>query len=365
MFKRHIWPRFFLTFGLFLPWIQGLAQSQVHKQVDSQVQESIRSAALSLHFELPELGLSYIDSLKYIKKLGASHVTINVQAVMETIYSSRLKFSHPEASSFRTLEQVIRQAQTLGLKVIIFPIIWIEERPNGEWRGQLNPKEQSHWWSSYEDWLLELALIAQKYRLDYLSIGSELSSLEIYLDRWLSLISRIRSIYRGKLTYSANWDHFVDVPFWSHLDVIGLTAYYPLVQAGQQPNLLRLYERWRLINSALVDWLVHHYPKKKLFFTELGYPSQLGGLSRPWHYLQGQEIDLKGQAMAFEAFRKAWHNSPSLLGVNIWNLWGLGGPHDSWYTVRGKPAAKEVIKLFQQLSGRLKQDTTTKLKVNK
>ena len=361
MFKGGIWSWLCLVFSFVLLWEPVQAQSRAN----SQMQTPIRSAALSLHFELPELGLSYLDSLKYIKKLGASHVTINVQAVMDTIYSSKLSFSHPEASSFRTLKEVIRQAQTLGLKVIIFPIIWIKERPNGEWRGQLNPKERSDWWSSYEKWLMDLAMIAQDYRLDYLSIGSELSSLETDSDRWLSLISRIRSVYQGKLTYSANWDHFADVPFWSHLDVIGLTAYYPLIEAGQQASSLKLYERWRLINGALVDWLSNYYPEQKIFFTELGYPSQSGGLSRPWYYLQGKEIDLKGQAMAFEAFRKAWHNSPSLLGVNIWNLWGLGGPHDSWYTVRGKPAAIEVIKLFKQLSSRLKQDTTTKLKVNK
>ena len=144
-----------------------------------------------------------------------------------------------------------------------------------------------------------------------------------------------------------------------------MTAYYPLIQEGQKPSLDQLYERWYLIRSALVDWLANNYPQKQIFFTELGYPSQVGSLSRPWYYLQGQEIDLKGQAMAFEAFRKAWYDCPSLLGVNIWNLWGLGGPHDSWYTVRGKPAAHEVTKLFKQLAKRSKYETTLKLKVSK
>ncbi len=340
----------------FLLYSAHISQAQAPKPISKPIPnpQSIQSAALSLHYELPELGFSYKEALHYIKRLGASHVAINVQATMSTIYASNLAFTSSEASSLQVVEHVIQQAQALGLKIIIFPILWIEKRAHGEWRGQLKPKNEDLWWSAYEAWLGDLAVLAQKYKADYLSIGSELSSLEKQTGRWLALIRRIRALYSGKLTYSANWDHFADVPFWSFLDTIGLTAYYPLLEAGETAEISKLYDRWCLIKSALIDWQAHHYPNKKLFFTELGYPSQVGGLSQPWHYLQEQEIDLKGQAMAFEAFRKAWQDSPSLLGVNIWNLWGLGGPYDTWYTVRGKPAAQEILKLFKELSGRYK-----------
>ena len=66
----------------------------------------------------------------------------------------------------------------MGLKVIIFPILWIEKRPNGEMERPTNPKDRDRWWSAYRSWLIELATIAQKHQIDYLSIGSELSSLE-------------------------------------------------------------------------------------------------------------------------------------------------------------------------------------------
>jgi hypothetical protein len=31
---------------------------------------------------------------------------------------------------------------------------------------------------------------------------------------WQELILEIRKVYKGKLTYAANWDEFKRVPFW-------------------------------------------------------------------------------------------------------------------------------------------------------
>ena len=55
--------------------------------------------------------------------------------------------------------------------------------------------------------------------------------------------------------------------FGQDLDVIGLTAYYPLIQEGQKTSFDQLYERWYLIRSSLVDWLANNYPQKQIFFT--------------------------------------------------------------------------------------------------
>lgn len=328
--------------------------------------EGVNSAALSLHFELPELGLTYENCLQYIKALGASHVAINIQVTMEHTDSSFLRLKGSEVTKIEDVKRVLSMAKTIGLKVIIFPIIWVENREIGEWRGTLKPQDQDRWWSAYESWIGDLAALAEMYQVDYFSIGSELSSLEGEEGRWRALIRRVKGIYKGRLTYSANWDHFEEVGFWDQLDVIGITAYYPLVQDGEKPTLDSMRERWLLIKAGLLDWLDHNFPKQRLLFTELGYPSQLGGATQPWHYLQSNQVDLNVQKEAFQAFREVWHTVPQLLGVNIWNLWGLGGPHDAWYTVRGKPAAAEVQKLFQQLNViSTDQSTPSIIKVNK
>ena len=102
----------------------------------------------------------------------------------------------------------------------------------------------------------------------------------------------------------------------------------------------------------LTEWLdTLKYPKP-LMITELGYPSQRGGAARPWHYTQSALIDLEVQRRAFMAFARGWTGERRLGGINIWNLWGLGGAQDTWYTLRGKPAFGEVRSLITQMKTR-------------
>ena len=317
----------------------------------------IKSVALSLHFELPELGLTYSRCLDHAIDLGATHVALIVQAQMDHIYASTINLVGAEVTSFSNLERVITLAKARDLKVILFPILWIDQRADGEWRGRLKPRDPDRWWSEYELWLNRLAAIGERHHVDMLSIGSELSSLEGERDRWRSLIKRLRVNFSGALTYSANWDHFEKVDFWDLLDMIGITAYYPLTddpsrikeEASAKLMTDEMIERWKLIRLSLIEWLENRKPRRPLFFTELGYPSQEGGAHKPWHYLQSAQVDLEVQRRAFEAFRHAWRGERHLRGVNIWNIWGLGGPHDAWYTLRGKPASAEVKRLFKSM----------------
>ena len=46
---------------------------------------------------------------------------------------------------------------------------------------------------------------------------------------WRRIIARVRAIYRGPVTYGANFDEVFDVKFWDALDWIGVSAYFPLV----------------------------------------------------------------------------------------------------------------------------------------
>jgi len=64
-------------------------------------------------------------------------------------------------------------------------------------------------------------------------------------DDWRVLIADIRKLYRGKLTYAANWaKELNDVPFWAELDFIGIQAYYPLTDKAN-PTVDELEEGWR------------------------------------------------------------------------------------------------------------------------
>lgn len=318
----------------------------------SQKQITILSGALSLHGEIPELGLTYQICLERAKSLGLTHIALVVQGHSADIYASSIDLDGPHSTSLSTVRSVAKQAKQLGLGVIIFPIIWLNKRGDGEWRGALNPTHVDRWWSSYEAWISRLAELATEVDASLLSVGSELSSMEASEGRWRSLIRRVRTQFSGSLIYSSNWDHYDGVQFWDELDFIGLTAYYPLTEEEGPKTLEVMKNRWSMIRVALLDWLGGLSINRGIFFTELGYPSQVGGSTRPWHYLQSTQVDLDLQKTAFQAFRITWGDEQRLHGINLWNMWGLGGPQDAWYTLWGKPAAQEARALIQVLSNR-------------
>ena len=76
------------------------------------------SAALSLHFELPELGLTYENCVRYIKELGATHISINVQVSMAHTRDSTLSFTGEELTKMEDVERVLLIAQQHDLNVI-------------------------------------------------------------------------------------------------------------------------------------------------------------------------------------------------------------------------------------------------------
>ena len=76
--------------------------------------------------------------------------------------------------------------------------------------------------------------MAAREHVAVLSVGSELSTLDGARDRaaWADAIAEVRRVFHGALMYSGNWDHFRDVAVYDLVDVVGLCAYFALVEAG-------------------------------------------------------------------------------------------------------------------------------------
>jgi hypothetical protein len=52
------------------------------------------------------------------------------------------------------------------------------------------------------------------------------------------------------------------------------------------------------------------------------------------------------QRRCYEAFVRVWRPERHFGGVYFWNWWGLGGPRDTDYTPRRKPAEKHLREFF-------------------
>jgi hypothetical protein len=267
-------------------------------------------------------------------------VLLSVPGHMEHARSQSIYLDLRKVPPPADLKTLIAAANARGLKVILMPIVLLENPRGSEWRGVIDPPDWDEWWREYEEFVLHFADIAREAKAESLIVGSELVSAEKYASKWRKLIAKVRErFYGGKLGYSANWDHYRPIEFWDALDFIGMTSYYTLAQ-GPNPSVDEIVKRWEPIRRDILEW--QRRIRKPILMTEVGWCSQEGAATAPWNYYQNQNATpagLEEQRRLYEAFLRVWANTPELLGI-IWWEWdtGSGGPGDFGYTPKGKPA---------------------------
>ncbi|MCB9537975.1 MAG: hypothetical protein H6704_17115 [Myxococcales bacterium] len=306
--------------------------------------------ALTPYYENPAEGLTFDGMVDHAAGTGAEVLSVVVSWAQPDVRASHIAPDPKETQDDGSVRRIIRRARGRGLRVVVFPILWVEARDVGEWRGTLRPDDEDAWWRSYRAFVLHYARLAAEERADVFSVGSELASLEDRVDRWRALIADVRAVYPGELMYSANWDHYADVPFWRDLDLVGLTAYHRLTE-GLDPTVDELVAAWQPIKARLLGFAAR--VGRPMVFTELGYPATDGAARSPWDYTGNRTIDFEEQRRCFEAFRRVWGAESALAGVLFWNWWGPGHDDAGWYNPRGKPAEAEVRAWFEGRAGRV------------
>ncbi|MBK0383876.1 hypothetical protein I5M32_12985 [Pedobacter sp. SD-b] len=213
----------------------------------------------------------------------------------------------------------IKQAHAAGLMVMIKPQVWTQ----GGWIGDydLNSEEDwKTWESDYESYIITFVKIAAKENVEIFCIGTEFKSVvKKHPSYWVKLIGDIRKIYKGKLTYCANWDDYKDVLFWKDLDFIGISGYFPLSDAVT-PKTEDLVKAWEPIKHDLK--LYSTQQNRQILFTEYGYRSMDQAAWRSWEMeYQDRPINNQAQANAYSAFfRSLWSEK-----------WFAGGFAWKWY----------------------------------
>jgi hypothetical protein len=305
--------------------------------------EVAQGVALGLHFQDPEA--SYEGYLWEIARTGADTVSLVVSWSQVDIRATELAPRAGETPPDEGVRRAIISAHKMGLKVLLFPIIMVEQRGRGEWRGKLAPTDRDRWYASYRRFLLHYATIAAECGAEQLSVGSELGSMQVDAERWRGLIGEVRAVYGGRLIYSANWDDYDSVPFWRELDAVGVTGYYELVRSGTEtPAVAALVNAWQPIVADLRR--LSAQVERPVVLTEVGYTAQSIAARHPWDYTRAGKVDLGAQERLYRALYLAWSEVPELGGLYIWNWFGDGGGGDNGYTPRGKPSEKVIRHWF-------------------
>jgi hypothetical protein len=283
----------------------------------------------------------YKASMDEAAALGADGVKIVVDARQEDGSSNEIYLDLRRTPSAEALGELFRHADSLGLKVIFMPIVLIDDPKGNEWRGTLEPESWDKWFDSYRDLLAHFLWICEGNGVDVLVIGSELLSSERQADQWQRTIAFARERFSGLITYSSNWDHYDNVPFWGELDLIGMNSYWTL-GSGPDATVDEIVGNWQEIQAELEPFV--RGQGKPLIFLEVGWCSLENAATEPWDYTQPVPIDLDLQARLWQGFWRAWYGVEWLGGMSVWE-WppGDGGPEDRGYTPENKPA-EEVIR---------------------
>ncbi len=271
--------------------------------------------------------------------------------------SPEVQYNHPRqwwGERSEGLIASIAMARQCSLQIMVKPHLWV--RGQG-WTGDFTLDTETDWqvWErSYERYMLEMAAIADSLEVELFCMGLEFKNAIAQRPTfWRQLIQKVRKVYRGKLTYGANWDNFDNIPFWDELDYIGIHAYFPLSQADT-PTLKALQSAW--INHKQRLQKLSEMHKKPVLFTEFGYRSIDGAAGNQWElpseYEESGKINLLAQQVAYEAFFLQFWQEPWVAGGFLWKWYGAHRrfPHaeNTRYTPQGKPAANVVRQWYKK-----------------
>jgi Ca2+-binding RTX toxin-like protein len=299
------------------------------------------------------------QAFQTIASLGSNSIELTARIWTQSGTSNAVFADPGKTESDATLLAGFSAAHAAGLSVLFKPAI---STLNGTASSALAPTDVSSFFASYKAEIVHLATIAQAGGVETFALGNEMSSLsgQAYRGYWTDLISAVRQVYHGELTYAAATDEAYKVSFWDQVDTIGVNTYPPLT-SSTTPTVQDLVHAWTEVpynpyyatafqNKSPVDFLhgLSEQYGKPVLMTEVGYRSLDGTAIRPGAWTSGGTADTGEQADAYNAFFQVWtaHGGSWLKGVELWQ-WDLNNQYSATgYSVMGKPAATVVSQYF-------------------
>ncbi|MCL5128985.1 MULTISPECIES: glycoside hydrolase [unclassified Algibacter] len=301
-------------------------------------------------------GVSFVASREAISQVNVMpvvKVNANFAAIMP--FGFIRDIAHPEIK-FNTQRQWLGETRNgskqyalelrkQDIKIMLKPQIWVS---HGIYTGHIEMANEENWQvfeQSYSKFILEYAKLAEELHAEIFCIGTELEKFIAQRpEYWVGLIAKIKDIYKGKLTYAANWDEFKRTPFWDELDYIGIDAYFP-VSETKTPTLEECMSNWK-VHKAVIKSTSEVF-KKPILFTEFGYRSVDYSGKEPWRSDRGMNsVNLQAQTNTSQALFKTFWKEEWFAGGFIWkwfhNHETAGGVNNSRFTPQNKPVEKLI-----------------------
>lgn len=288
--------------------------------------------------------------LQHIRGLGGTAIALVPYASFSTPPRNDFRFRLSESD-----ERVVRsidQAHAAGLQVMLKPQLW-GRIFTGDIRYE-RAEDFEVWFQRYRRWILHFARMAELHGVELFCIGNELNGVSGYEQHWRGLIQDVRRIYRGPLTFAANWnEEFEQITFWDDLDYLGVNFYFPLAERGELPAAKspRLQEL-----TARLE-VMHRRYRKPILFTEVGYPPLATAAAEPWKETNAA-FDHDLQKRCYETVFQAFHDKPWFAGMYWWK-WPSHG-QGSAFSIGHNPIGKPALDVLRDWFGRPVPTTQSK-----
>eukprot|EP01128_Nolandella_sp_AFSM9_P000601 TRINITY_DN10750_c0_g1_i2.p1 TRINITY_DN10750_c0_g1~~TRINITY_DN10750_c0_g1_i2.p1 ORF type:complete len:420 (-),score=89.03 TRINITY_DN10750_c0_g1_i2:1039-2148(-) len=340
------------------------------------VEDSPGSALLSPQFQR---GMSFADgwwcvhtrmdsqrartSLDEMMEVGVDSSTLIVTWFQDNVNSTSMTERAVLSPTVPELRSIITYGLQKGLRMSLKLHVDMLKPVNGQWRGDIGmyftPPMWDEWFTNYEVYIRAMASLAQETGTHQLVIGTELMNAAVQTAHWRKIIAVVKSIFKGKLIYAANFVGEVNgkpyspsvVEFWDELDFIGVDAYYSLAPENSNPTFAQLQAAWTTPLHQLKT--LSQSFNKSVIFTEIGYPSQVGSYYHPNNFDMKLATDLRLQNELYTVFFEtvAVPNPDWFEGVYWWAWWtdplaGGQGDYRNLYTPQNKPSRAILHKYY-------------------
>ncbi len=297
---------------------------------------------------------AFAATLDQLKREGVNWISLTTFAKVWNLQSQglTLDFEQPRPFVRDALKRSVQMAHERGIRVLLVPHLWVE---SGQWRAEIDPGDTQQWQSwanNYGMYLKDSARLAEEVEIDMLSIGVELRSwlTTARAPLMLPLIDEVRQIYRGPLTYAANWDDAQDTVIWGELDAIGINGFYPLhwENGATQEQLVAGGQRVAKELAQLSQQF-----ERPVFFSEFGYTNRQDPAIEPWLWpeaLEDVQLDPAAQSQAYAALLSQVAEVPGFSGYFVWRMYAdiadMSQEAEWGFSPWGRPAFEVLREAF-------------------
>jgi hypothetical protein len=307
-------------------------------------------------------GTEAAESMRRMAETGADFACIVFSMNMKTRRSVELLWdqTNPRMASDADIRNAIGLAKEQHLKVILKPTVNCND---GTWRGHIDFKTENgqpdteqwrQWWANYTTAMLHYADLAAETGCQAYCIGCEMNGTEVFETEWRALIMQLRERFKGVLIYNVNHGREEHLTWWDAVDIIGISAYYPVgtrtpeEALSEKMNTLdhtssleQMKESWKPIRERL-DRLAAQW-NRPVLFIEIGVRSAKGSSAIPWEYYNDWPYDGEEQARYYQAALETFWDQPWFAGFAWW-AWDCSlypaeaAAGDKGFCPYGKPA---------------------------